>query len=101
MSLLKALFGSRSSTASVAKDRLQLIIARERSGSTTVDWLPRLQQDLLEVIARYVPIEPEAVKVEMERSGNLELLEINIALPDTNSVRPSTPTTHQEATRPR
>ena len=82
MSVLKALFGSRPSTASVAKDRLQLIIARERSGNSTVDWLPRLQQDLLEVIARYVPVRPDAVKVEMERSETLELLEINIALPD-------------------
>lgn len=82
MSLLKALFGSRPSTAAVAKDRLQLIIARERTGNATVDWLPRLQKDLLEVIARYVPVEPDAVKVAMERSDNLELLEINIALPD-------------------
>lgn len=89
MSLLKALFGSRSSTASVAKDRLQLIIARERTGSAAADWLPRLQKDLLEVIARYFPVPPEAVKVAMERSDNLDLLEINIALPDP-AARPTT-----------
>ncbi|WP_119157006.1 cell division topological specificity factor MinE [Caldimonas tepidiphila] len=87
MSLLKTLFGSRPSTASVAKDRLQLIIARERSDHAAIDWLPRLQKDLLEVIARYVPVEPDAVKVEMERSDNLELLEINIALPDPGTSR--------------
>lgn len=88
MSMLKALFGSRPGTASVAKDRLQLIIARERSGNAVaVDWLPRLQKDLLEVIARYVPVDGDTVKVEMEHSDNLDLLEINIALPDP-AVRP-------------
>jgi cell division topological specificity factor len=82
MSLLKALFGSRNKTATVAKDRLQLIIARERSGGAAADWLPRMQQDILEVIARYVPVDPGAVKVEMERGDNIDVLEINIVLPE-------------------
>ena len=82
MSLLKALFGSRTRSASVAKDRLQLIIARERSSALGSDWLPRLQRDILEVIAKYVPVDPGAVKVEMERGDNIDVLEINIVLPD-------------------
>jgi cell division topological specificity factor len=82
MSLLKALFGSRPRSAAVAKDRLQLIIARERSGTLASDWLPRLQRDILDVICRYVPVEPGAVKVEMERGDNIDVLEINIVLPD-------------------
>jgi cell division topological specificity factor len=85
MDLLKALFRSRTKTAAVAKDRLQLIIARERSGGSPADWLPRLQRDLLEVIGRYVPVDPEAVKVEMDRGTNLDLLEISIALPDSRA----------------
>jgi cell division topological specificity factor len=82
MSLLRALFGARPKSASIAKDRLQLIIARERSDRSGVDWLPRLQQDILEVIGRYVQVDPAAVKVEMERGENLDLVEISITLPE-------------------
>lgn len=84
MSLLKLLFRSRTPTsAAVAKDRLQLIIARERSGkSDAPDYLPQLQRELLEVVARYAKIDPNAIKVDMDRSENLELLAINIVLPD-------------------
>jgi cell division topological specificity factor len=84
-SLLKALFfGSRTQTsAAVAKDRLQLIIARERNGkSDAPDFLPQLQRELLEVVAKYAKVEPDSIKVEMDRSENLELLAINIVLPD-------------------
>jgi cell division topological specificity factor len=82
MSLLRALFGSRPKSAAIAKDRLQLIIARERSDRSGVDWLPRLQQDILEVIGRYVQVDPGSVKVQMERGENLDLVEISITLPD-------------------
>lgn len=84
MSLLQSLFGTRKpASASVAKDRLQLIIARERSGASgSPDFLPKLQQELLQVIAKYVNVDPDSVKVEVDRRENLELLAINIALPE-------------------
>ena len=85
MSLLRALFGTRPKSAAIAKDRLQLIIARERSDRSGADWLPRLQQDILEVIGRYVQVDPAAVKVEIERSDNLDLVEISIVLPERNA----------------
>ena len=88
MSLLRALFRSRTPTsAAIAKDRLQLIIARELGGkSDTPDYLPQLQRELLEVVARYAKIDPNAIKVDMDRSENLELLSINIVLPDSPGV---------------
>ncbi len=85
MSLLRTLFGTKQrSSASVAKDRLQLIITRERSagGAGAADFLPQLQQELLAVIAKYVKVDPESVKVDMERRDNLELVAINIVLPE-------------------
>ena len=84
MSLLQALFGTKKpSSAAVAKDRLQLIIARERSGGPAgADFLPKLQQELLQVIAKYVKVDPDSVKVEMDHREHLDLLAINIALPD-------------------
>lgn len=71
------------STAALAKERLQIIVSHERTKRSSPDFLPRLQKELLEVIARYVPIEQDQVKVELERSGDFAILELNVTLPDT------------------
>ncbi len=86
MSLLNFIDYFRSqpkSTASVAKERLQIIVSHERARHSSPDFLPRLQKELLEVIAKYVPIEQDQVKVELERSGDFAILELNVTLPDT------------------
>jgi len=83
MSLLDLLFGSKPKSASVAKERLQLIIARERSdNSPSADYLPALQKDLVAVISKYVKINPEDIRVSLEKQDNYEVLEVNIVLPD-------------------
>ena len=83
MSFLSFLIGEKKKTASVAKERLQIILAHERSGrNRRIDYLPALQRDLLEVLARYVSIRPDDVKVHLERQDNLEVLEVKIELPD-------------------
>lgn len=67
------------SSAAIAKERLQIIVAHERGHQT--DYLPLLQKELLAVIAKYVQIEQDNVKVELERSGDYSVLELNITLP--------------------
>ena len=83
MSLLSLIFGEKKSTASVAKERLQLIIAHERVGLSGPDFLPDLQKDLVAVISKYVKINPEDIKVALEKHGNYEVIEVNIVLPET------------------
>jgi cell division topological specificity factor len=61
MSWLSHIFGEKKATASVAKERLQLIIARERVGVSGPDFLPDLQKDLVAVISKYVKINPEDI----------------------------------------
>ena len=61
---------SRKTTASVAKDRLQIIVARERASTRGADYLPQLQQELLQVIAKYELIDIEKVSVTVENSGD-------------------------------
>lgn len=83
MSLLELIFGSKPKSASVAKERLQLIIARERTDSSAAaDYLPALQKDLVAVISKYVKINPDDIKVSLEKQNNYEVLEVNIVLPD-------------------
>ena len=75
--------GEKKRTASVAKERLQLILAHERSGrGASPDYLPDLQRELVAVISKYVSINPEDIKVSMERQDNFEVLEVKIELPD-------------------
>jgi cell division topological specificity factor len=82
MSWLSLIFGEKKPTASVAKERLQLIIARERAGQSGPDFLPDLQKDLVAVISKYVSINPDDIKVGLEKQGNYEVLEVNIVLPE-------------------
>lgn len=68
-------------TAATAKDRLQVIISHERVSRTKEDFLPKLQQELVQVVARYVAIDPEKVQVNLERGGDFSTLAIDIELP--------------------
>ena len=73
----------QNSTATMAKDRLSIIVARERATTRGApDYLPQLQQELLAVIARYEKIDLQEVGVRIDSSGGCEVLEINIVLPD-------------------
>ena len=74
MSLLSLIFGNKPKTASVAKERLQLIIAHERNGlSSKQDFLPDLQKELIAVISKYVSVNPDDIKVSLEKQGNYEV----------------------------
>jgi cell division topological specificity factor len=73
-------------SASLAKDRLSIIVAREHTGGRkTPDYLPQLQQELLAVLARYEVIDLANVTVNVERTGDTEVLELNVVLPDGTS----------------
>ena len=78
-------FRSRSpatTSASVAKERLQILVAHERAQRNKPDYLPKLQRELLEVVRKYVQVAEDAITVTMEEDGDREILELNIILPD-------------------
>lgn len=70
------------STASVAKQRLQIIISHERNQRSAPDYIPQLQQEIMDVISKYIPINKEKVTVNLERLGDSSVLELNVTLPD-------------------
>ena len=88
MSIFKYLRKKKPSTASVAKERLQIIISHERSERNTPDCLPKLtdlpqmQEEILNVIAKYIPIDREKVSVNLERLGDSAILELNFSMSD-------------------
>ena len=85
MSLLSLFLGEKKKTASVAKERLQIILAHERGTGRgpKPDYLPELQRELIAVISKYVAIDARDIKVNLERQDNLEVLEVKIELPET------------------
>jgi cell division topological specificity factor len=84
MSFLSFFLGEKKQTANVAKERLQIILAHERSGRNAAepDYLPALQRELVAVISKYIKINASDIKVNLERQDNLEVLEVKIELPD-------------------
>lgn len=84
MSLLSFLLGEKKKSATVAKERLQIILAHERSGRNPgqPDYLPALQRELVAVISKYVHINPDDLKVHFEREDELEVLQVKIELPE-------------------
>jgi cell division topological specificity factor len=82
MSLLDYFRSSKTSSASLAKERLQILVAYERSSDHQPAYLPQLQKELLAVIQKYVDINQDAMTINFEQNDNRETLELNIVLPD-------------------
>ena len=85
MSLLDY-FSTQPNSATLAKERLQIIVAHQRweRGSSMGDFLPALQKDIIEVVRKYVEINDDHIKIRVEQADNYEVLEVNIALPESN-----------------
>jgi cell division topological specificity factor len=79
---LLSLFRKTPSSANVAKERLRIIVAQERSTRGAPDYLPLLRRELLEVIHRYVNVDPSAVQINLGRDDGHEVLELSVALPE-------------------
>ena len=82
MSLLDYFKISKASTASLAKERLQILVAHERTSRNQPSYLPQMQKELLEVIRKYINVDQDAISVSFEQDENQETLELNIVLPD-------------------
>jgi cell division topological specificity factor len=74
--------------AEQAKERLKIVLAHERSYAAAPDFLPRMQSEILQVIAKYVAIDQENLSLNVENSDNVSRLEVNIDLPKTFGAHP-------------
>jgi cell division topological specificity factor len=89
---LLALFRRTPSSATVAKERLRIIVAQERSArGGGPDYLPLLRRELLEVIRKYVNVDPDAISVNIEREEGQEVLELSVALPERKAAPAASP----------
>lgn len=83
MALLDYLLGQKKKkSASVAKDRLQILLAHERSERKAPEYLPKMRDEILQVIAKYVKIDNEQLQINIDEADGFEVLELNLVLPD-------------------
>lgn len=85
MSLLDYFRVSRTNTAAIAKERLQILVAHERMERNAPSYFPMMQKELLEVIQKYVNVDQNAITVHVEQDDHHEILELNIVLPEQES----------------
>lgn len=81
MSIFKYL-RKRKDSASVAKERLQIIISHERAQRSGPDYLPKLQEEILQVVSKYIQIDKNQVKVHVDRMDDGSILELNVSVPE-------------------
>jgi cell division topological specificity factor len=79
MSLL-SFFRRRDPSASIAKERLQIVLAHERAGRNAPDYLPLLQKEVLAVVAKYLDVTDDMIRIQLEKVGETSMLEINVDL---------------------
>jgi cell division topological specificity factor len=79
---LLSLFRKAPSSARLAKERLRIIVAQERNARGSPDFLPLLRRELLEVIHKYVNVDPSAVQITLGNEDGHEVLELSVSLPE-------------------
>jgi cell division topological specificity factor len=71
----------RRKTASVARERLQILLTHERGAEAHSDLIPILREEVLAAVAKHVPVDVDKVQVKIERGKAVSLLEIDIEIP--------------------
>ena len=78
----------KKTSASIAKERLSIIVSHERAKLHGTDYLPKLQKELIDVISKYVEIDKDSVHVALDRSGERSVLELNVSIPTSSADSP-------------
>ncbi|GJE75475.1 cell division topological specificity factor MinE [Methylorubrum suomiense] len=68
-------------SGSVARERLQLILAHERSESSRPDLVITLREEILAVIAKHIEVERDKVQIKLERGEGVSTLGVDIEFP--------------------
>ena len=81
-SLFERIFGTRKSSANVAKDRLKIVLAHERM-SSNYPFMNDLKEEILQVIKKYIKVKD--INIKTEKNDSIEMLEVEVMLDEKNS----------------
>jgi len=82
MSILDLILRRQPKTASLAKERLQVIIAREGSRSANPELIQQIKQEVIEAVSRYVKVAPEDIAIDLDSDRDMEVLSVSVTLPE-------------------
>ena len=74
--------GRRRNSAPIARERLRILLEYERATIGQRDLMHVLREEILAVIGRHVPIDPDKVVVKVDRGATVSTLEIDIEVPN-------------------
>lgn len=77
--------GQKRTAAQVAKERLQIIVSHESHRKDNPDFIKKLQAEIIEVISKYIKVDQDKIRVQLERIGDQSVLELNVSLPESSS----------------
>ena len=78
---------SEKKSASVARERLQIILAHERAERNRPSYLPKLQKEILAVVRKYVQVDQDDVEINLDRQDDCEILALSVTLPESNELK--------------
>ncbi|MDP7536992.1 MAG: cell division topological specificity factor MinE [Methylococcales bacterium] len=81
MSLLDYFRTKKTSSASIAKERLQILVAHEHAAENQPSYLPELQKELLAVVSKYVEVDLNAITINFEQDEHQDIFELKIDIP--------------------
>ena len=84
----RKIFGGdkKSNTANTAKERLMVVVAHQRGYGNAATYLPKLREEILAVVRKYVQVPDDAVEVKVQQKDGLEVIEMDITLPDDKKI---------------
>jgi cell division topological specificity factor len=91
-------FFRRRGPASVARERLQVLLAHERNFRGKPDLIAVLRDEILAVIAKHVTMEPDSVQIKMDRGDSVTMLKIDVEI-STSSCTAVVPREPRRSTR--
>ncbi|WP_087864099.1 cell division topological specificity factor MinE [Comamonas thiooxydans] len=83
MDKLSAMFGGKQPecTSAQAKERLMVVISHQRGQDRKPDFLPQLQAELMQLLAKYMPIEQIDANVQFAHQDGADLIKVDIVMP--------------------
>jgi cell division topological specificity factor len=70
------------SSAPIARERLQILLAHERNERHQPDLLGVLREEILTLISRHVSFDPDKVQIKMDRGKSVSTLAVDIEIPN-------------------
>jgi cell division topological specificity factor len=78
---------NRRASAPVARERLQVLLSHERASIGQTDLVAVLREEILAVIAKHVSVDPDHLRIRMERGDQMSTLEVEVDIPKGSRVR--------------